>query len=197
MNTYVHKKAPGFLRRLSTKFLIKCFYGAWEAMRNEGNYSGKDRDQLQGTAEINQVSHDSLQKGRWNVKKFKEKKTTKTPEVTWTLNWSLLLRTLPWSDCISMKASSQSSVEVKKTPITHWNLLWREAQRIVQASPWMLNATCNSVPPTKRSTEMEEKCRKAQWRHQNSENLYFRSHEQKRTGQKFIKVIACWRILRE
>lgn len=46
-------------------------------MTNERNYSGKDRDQLQGLAEFNQVSHDFLQKGRWNVKKLKEKKNPK------------------------------------------------------------------------------------------------------------------------
>lgn len=49
-------------------------------MRNERNYSGKDRDQLQEEEEeFNQVSHDFLQKGRWNVKKFKERKKPQKP----------------------------------------------------------------------------------------------------------------------
>lgn len=40
-------------------------------MTNERNYSGKDRDQLQGLAEFNQVSHDFLAKRQMKCEEIK------------------------------------------------------------------------------------------------------------------------------
>lgn len=78
-------------------------------MRNEGNDFGKDRDQLQETAEFNQVSYDFLQKGRWNVKKFKEKKTKNSYS---HMGFKLIFTTQDITSKWSKKTSSQNSAEV-------------------------------------------------------------------------------------
>lgn len=168
-------------------------------MRNERNDSSKDRDQLQETAEFNQISYDFLQKGRWNVEKFKEK-TPKTLKVTWALSWSLLLRTLPQSDpwkhhlrtqqkfknpksCVGIYYEERANVQPKDLP-ERWMLFVILSPQEKGAQKWKKNAkNHNEDIKTLRTSILG--------------TIKWSWTEENRTRQKFIKVTACWRILTE